>query len=111
LGGFHTAPHFAAAWAHANNAPFPWRKQTASHLGGTRDPMVIAWPKRIRGGGEVRAQFTHCIDVVPTILELLDIPAPTMVDVLHHRLPEVRGEGVGAGGADRGDVAQRCCRS
>ena len=80
LGGFHTAPHFAAAWAHANNTPFPWGKQTASHLGGTRNPMVIAWPKRIKGGGEVRAQFTHCIDVVPTILELVGIPAPKLVD-------------------------------
>ena len=53
IGRFPTAPHFAAAWAHANNTPFPWGKQTASHLGGTRNPMVIAWPKRIKGGGEV----------------------------------------------------------
>ena len=45
LGGFHTAPHFAAAWAHANNTPFQWGKQMASHLGGDRDPMVVAWPK------------------------------------------------------------------
>ena len=44
LGGDHTAPHIAAAWAHAFNTPFQWGKQTASHLGGTRDPMVIAWP-------------------------------------------------------------------
>ena len=49
LGGFHTAPHFAAAWAHANNTPFQWGKQMASHLGGTRDPMVVAWPGRIAG--------------------------------------------------------------
>ena len=48
LGGFHTAPHFAAAWAHANNTPFQWGKQMASHLGGTRDPMVVAWPGRIK---------------------------------------------------------------
>ena len=50
LGGDHTAPHIAAAWAHACNAPFQWGKQTASHLGGTRDPMVIAWPSRIKAG-------------------------------------------------------------
>ena len=55
LGGFHTAPHFAAAWAHANNTPFQWGKQMASHLGGTRDPMVIAWPKKIAGGGDLRS--------------------------------------------------------
>ena len=44
IGGDHTAPHFAAAWAHANNTPFQWGKQMASHLGGARDPMVVAWP-------------------------------------------------------------------
>jgi hypothetical protein len=80
LGGFHTAPHFAAAWAHANNTPFPWGKQMASHLGGTRDPMVVAWPGRIAPDKAVRSQFTHCIDVVPTILELAGIPEPTKVD-------------------------------
>jgi arylsulfatase len=80
LGGFHTAPHFAAAWAHANNAPFQWGKQMASHLGGTRDPMVISWPKRIAGGGNLRTQFTHCIDIVPTVLEVVGLPEPTVVD-------------------------------
>jgi arylsulfatase len=48
LGGFHSAPHFAAAWAHAQNTPFRWGKQMASHLGGARDPMVVAWPNRIK---------------------------------------------------------------
>ena len=80
LGGFHTAPHFAAAWAHAQNTPFQWGKQMASHLGGTRDPMVVAWPNRIRASGNLRAQFTHCIDIGPTVLELLGIPEPTLVD-------------------------------
>ncbi len=80
LGGFHTAPHFAAAWAHANNAPFRWGKQMASHLGGTRDPMVIAWPRRIAAGGSLRTQFTHCIDVVPTVLEAVGLPQPDVVD-------------------------------
>ena len=80
LGGFHTAPHFSAAWAHANNAPFQWGKQMASHLGGTRNPMVVSWPRRIAGGGDLRTQFTHCIDVVPTILEVIGLPEPTVVD-------------------------------
>lgn len=80
LGGFHTAPHFAAAWAHANNAPFQWGKQMASHLGGTRNPMVISWPGRIVGGGGLRTQFTHCIDIVPTVLEVIGLPEPTVVD-------------------------------
>ncbi len=80
LGGFHSAPHFAAAWAHANNAPFQWGKQMASHLGGTRDPMVISWPSRIAPDSTIRSQFTHCIDVVPTVLDVVGIPAPTVVD-------------------------------
>jgi arylsulfatase A-like enzyme/uncharacterized membrane protein len=80
LGSFHTAPHFTAAWAHANNAPFQWGKQMGSHLGGTRNPMVVAWPKRIKAKGDLRSQFTHCIDVAPTVLELAGIPEPTHVD-------------------------------
>ncbi len=80
LGGFHTAPHFAAAWAHANNTPFQWGKQMASHLGGTRDPMVVAWPARIKPDAAIRRQFTHCIDIAPTVLELAGIPEPKFVD-------------------------------
>jgi arylsulfatase len=80
MGGEHTAPHYAAPWAHANNAPFQWGKQMASHLGGTRDPMVIAWPNRIEGGGSIRSQFTHAIDVGPTILELVGLPEAEVVD-------------------------------
>ena len=80
LGGFHTAPHFAAAWAHANNTPFQWGKQMASHLGGTRNAMVISWPRRIAADSALRSQFTHANDVVPTILDVVGIPAPTVVD-------------------------------
>jgi arylsulfatase len=80
LGGEHTAPHFAAPWAHANNTPFQWGKQMASHLGGTRDPMVISWPERIKARGEMRSQFTHIIDVGPTLLELIGLPEPKLVD-------------------------------
>ena len=80
LGGFHTAPHFAAAWAHAANTPFQWGKQMGSHLGGTRDPMIVAWPNRIKANGDLRTQFTHCIDIGPTVLELVGIPEPNVVD-------------------------------
>jgi len=80
LGGEHTAPHFAAAWAHANNTPFQWGKQMASHLGGDRDPMVIAWPNRIKADRALRTQFTHCIDVAPTVLEAAGLPEPATVD-------------------------------
>ncbi|MGP8099881.1 MAG: arylsulfatase [Candidatus Cybelea sp.] len=79
-GGPGSAPHFSCAWAWAGNTPFQWGKQVASHFGGTRDPMVISWPKRISGKGGVRSQFTHVIDVAPTILELVGLPAPKVVN-------------------------------
>jgi arylsulfatase A-like enzyme len=80
LGGDHTAPHYASAWAHAGNTPFPWGKQMASHLGGTRNPMVLAWPNRIKAHGDLRSQFTHCIDIAPTVLKAAGIPEPKTVD-------------------------------
>ncbi len=80
LGGPHTAPHVAAAWAWAGNTPFQWGKQMASHLGGTRNPMVVSWPNRIKSRGGLRTQFTHVIDIGPTILEAAGIPEPKLVD-------------------------------
>jgi arylsulfatase A-like enzyme/uncharacterized membrane protein len=80
LGSVDTAPHYASAWAWAGNTPFQWGKQTGSHLGGTRDPMVVAWPERITASDETRSQFTHTIDIGPTILEAVGIPEPRLVD-------------------------------
>ncbi len=74
------APHYGAAWAWAGNTPFQWGKQVGSHLGGTRDPAVVHWPRGADSDGGLRSQFTHVIDVAPTILELAGIPAPTTVD-------------------------------
>ena len=74
------APHYAAAWAWAGNCPFQWGKQVASHLGGTRQGMVIRYPRLITDAGGLRSQFTHCIDIGPTILELAGLPQPTHVD-------------------------------
>lgn len=79
LGGVDSAPHYNAAWAWAGNTPYQWGKQTGSHLGGTRDPLVVAWPERIKDRG-IRSQFTHCIDVGPTILEAAGIPEAKIVD-------------------------------
>lgn len=79
-GGPRTDPHYAAAWAWAGNTPFQWGKQVASHLGGTRNGMVVAWPKRITDKGGLRSQFTHAIDLAPTVLELAGIPAPIEVN-------------------------------
>ena len=75
-----SAPHYATAWAWAGNAPFQWGKQVASHLGGTRNPIVVAWPERIKDAGALRTQFTHCVDVGPTILEAAGLPQARMVD-------------------------------
>ncbi len=74
------APHYSAAWGWAGNTPFQWGKQVGSHLGGTRNPMVIHWPDRISDKNRVRAQFTHATDIAPTLLEAAGIPAPTHVD-------------------------------
>ena len=79
-GGQLMMPHYSAAWAWAGNTPFKWGKQVASHLGGTRDPMVVHWPQRVRDRGGLRSQFTHVIDVGPTILDIAGIPQPTHVD-------------------------------
>jgi arylsulfatase A-like enzyme len=73
-------PHYSAAWAWAGATPFQWGKQVGSHLGGTRNPMVVQWPANIKEAGGLRAQFTHVIDVAPTILEVAGIPEPDTVD-------------------------------
>ena len=73
-------PHYSAAWAWAGNTPFQWGKQVGSHLGGTRNPLVVHWPDRIRDGGGLRSQFTHVIDVAPMILDVAGIPVPATVD-------------------------------
>jgi len=79
-GGPTTFPHFSIGWAHAGNAPFQWTKQVASHFGGTRNPMVVHWPKGIKAKGELRSQFHHVIDVAPTVLEAAGLPEPVMVN-------------------------------
>src|SRR5436190_1571084 len=73
-------PHYSTAWAWAGNTPFRWGKQVASHLGGTRNPLVIRWPGRITEPGGIRSQFTHVSDIGPLILDIAGIPQPTHVD-------------------------------
>ncbi len=80
LGGPTTYPHYAAGWAVAGDTPFTWTKQVASSYGGTRNGMVIHWPKGIRAKGEVRSQWHHVIDVAPTILEAASLPEPKSVN-------------------------------
>lgn len=75
-----TYPHMAAGWAVAFNTPFMWTKQVASNFGGTRNGMVAHWPKGITSKGELRTQFSHVIDVAPTILEAAGLPEPKVVN-------------------------------
>jgi hypothetical protein len=79
LGGPMTFNHYPIGWAHAMDTPFQWTKQIASHFGGTRNGIAISWPKHIKARGEVRSQFAHVTDIMPTVLEAVGIPAPFSV--------------------------------
>ena len=72
--------HYSVGWAWAMNSPFQWTKQVASHWGGTRNGTIVHWPAGIAEKGGLRSQFTHVIDVAPTILEAAGLPEPTMVN-------------------------------
>ncbi len=80
LGGPKTYNHYPVGWAHAMASPMQWTKQVASHFGGTRNGMVMSWPKRIKDKGGVRSQFHHVIDIAPTLLEAVGLPAPTSIN-------------------------------
>jgi len=80
LGGPMSYNHMAAGWAVAGDTPFTWTKQVPSNFGGTRNGMVIHWPKRIKAKGEVRSQFHHVIDIAPTVLEAAGLPEPKIVN-------------------------------
>lgn len=79
-GGPETFPHMAAGWAVAFDSPFKWTKQVASDFGGTRNGMVIHWPEGIKDKGGLRSQFSHVIDIAPTVLEAASLPEPRSVN-------------------------------
>jgi arylsulfatase len=85
LGGPEAYNHYAVGWAHAMNTPYQWTKQVASHWGGTRNGLIVHWPKGIQARGEVRSQFHHVIDVAPTLLEVAGLPEPTFVNGVQQR--------------------------
>jgi arylsulfatase A-like enzyme len=80
IGSADSFNHYPVGWAHAMNSPYQWTKQVASHFGGTRNGMVMHWPNGIDAKGEVREQFHHVIDIVPTLLEAAGLQEPYMVN-------------------------------
>jgi arylsulfatase len=80
LGGPLGYNHYPVGWAHAMDTPMQWTKQVASHFGGTANAMVVSWPARIKDKGGLRPQFSHVIDIVPTIYEAAGIKAPDVMD-------------------------------
>jgi len=80
IGGPLHENHYPVGWCWAGSSPFQWMKQVASHFGGTRNGLVMSWPKGITDHGGLRSQFHHCIDLAPTILEVAGIPEPAEVN-------------------------------
>ena len=72
---------YHAGWAWAGSTPYKGTKLLASHFGGTRNPMLIQWPARIKHDATPRPQFHHCNDIVPTIYEVVGIAPPSRLTV------------------------------
>ena len=79
MGSAVTNQNYSAAWAWALNTPFQWLKRIPSHLGATRDGLVISWPEHIKPDGKMRSFFSHVTDIAPTILAAANIPTPKTV--------------------------------
>jgi arylsulfatase A-like enzyme len=78
LGGPKYFNHYAWGWTFAGNTPFRrWKRET--YRGGVSDPFIVHWPKGIKAKGEVRHQFAHAIDMVPTVLEALGVEPPEQI--------------------------------
>ncbi|MDX6318077.1 MAG: hypothetical protein QOD35_1477 [Nocardioidaceae bacterium] len=80
IGGPHSYVHYPVGWALAMDTPYQWTKQVASHYGGTRNGLVVHWPKGITARGEVRNQWHHVIDIAPTVLEAAGLPEPKTIN-------------------------------
>ncbi len=76
MGGPDTYNHFPTGWAAAFSAPFKMFKRYSQYAGGTNDPLIISWPKGIKARGEIRHQYHHSVDIVPTLLEACGIEMP-----------------------------------
>lgn len=79
LGAESTHPHYSAGWAMAFDTPFKQYKTYANFEGGTADPLLLSWPARVSARGELRSQYLHVSDIVPTVLDCLGIATPAEV--------------------------------
>jgi arylsulfatase len=78
IGGPKYFNHYPWGWTHAGNTPFRrWKRET--YRGGVSDPFIVSWPKGIKAKGEIRTQFAHAIDMVPTVLDALGLDPPTAI--------------------------------
>lgn len=78
LGSAETFNHYAWGWTWAGNTPFRrWKRET--YRGGISDPLIVHWTKGIEAKGAIRTQYAHAIDLVPTVLDLLEIEPPTTI--------------------------------
>jgi arylsulfatase A-like enzyme len=77
IGSAQAFNHYPTGWAQVSNTPLKWYKKD-THGGGTRAPLIVHWPGRVRDGGGIRRQYHHVIDVMPTVLEVVGAPAPTV---------------------------------
>jgi arylsulfatase len=78
IGGPRFFNHYPWGWTHAGNTPFRrWKRET--YRGGTSDPFIVCWPKGISARGEIRSQYAHAIDMVPTVLDALGVEAPQTI--------------------------------
>lgn len=80
LGSPRTDNMYHAGWAWAGGTPLKGPKLMGAYFGGTRNPIVVSWPGRIKHDGKMRQQFQHVIDIAPTIYGILDIPEPKAVN-------------------------------
>jgi hypothetical protein len=79
LGSPATDNMYHAGWAWAGSTPFRSTKLVAAHFGGTRNPLVVSWPSRIKPDAALRSQFLHVVDIVPTIYDVVGLTPPAVV--------------------------------
>ena len=79
LGDPTTYNHYNTGWAWALDTPFPYWKRFSGYEGGTADICLVAWPAGIEARGEIRHQYTHAVDVVPTLYEMLGVTPPSVL--------------------------------